>query len=264
MSFFALSQQSAARLRAGVPDIRGFEVRTRADGDRAGRVADVVVDEAGQPHFVDVDLGGLLSTKRVLLPATRVQVDAGERVAWVMGMSRDELKALPAHDGDVRRIAGGTTGGAVVAAAGVADRDAVRLTLAGEELSVGRRAVPAGEVGVRKLVETRRVQQSVPVMREEVTVERRAVTGVDAATAQVEVTEDEVRIPIFSEEVVVEKRVVPREEYIVRKRTVTETRTVEEDLRRERLEVDRSGSAGPAIDDVTAAADVRDGGRPRG
>jgi uncharacterized protein (TIGR02271 family) len=268
MSFFALSQQSAARLRAGVPDIRGFEVRTRADGDRAGRVADVVVDESGQPHFVDVDLGGLLggllSTKRVLLPATRVQVDAGERVAWVMGMSRDELKALPAHDGDVRRIAGGTTGGAAVAAAEVADRDAVRLTLAEEELSVGRRAVPAGEVGVRKLVETRRVQQSVPVMREEVTVERRAVTGVDAATARVEVTEDEVRIPIFSEEVVVEKRVVPREEYIVRKRTVTETRTVEEDLRRERLEVDRSGSAGPAIDDLTAAADVRGGGQPRG
>jgi uncharacterized protein (TIGR02271 family) len=78
-------------------------------------------------------------------------------------------------------------------------------------------------------------------MHEEVTVERRAVDHMDAATAQIEVTDDEIRIPIFSEEVVVEKRVVAREEFIVRKRQVTETRTVEADLRRERLDVDQSG-----------------------
>jgi stress response protein YsnF len=38
----------------------------------------------------------------------------------------------------------------------------------------------------------------------------------------------------------VEKRVVAREEFIVRKRRVTETRTVEADLRAERLDIDQS------------------------
>lgn len=113
----------------------------------------------------------------------------------------------------------------------------VRLTLAEEQLAVGTRAVQAGEVGIRKTVDTERVRRTVPVAREEVTVERRPATGLDAATAQVEVTDDEIRIPIFAEEVVVEKRLVPKEEYVVRKRRVTETRTVEADLRRERLEV---------------------------
>lgn len=262
MPYFALSHQPTAQLRDGVPDIRGFEVRTRSDDARAGKVADVVIDQTGQPHFVDVDLGGLLIAKRVLLPATRVEVDGAARVAWVSGMTKDELKQLPSYDRDPSRIPDATAGvGAGAGAAASAVRgadvrgtnvrgtnvrgttdDAVRLMLAEEALSIGRRQVPAGEVDVRKTVETERVRQTVPVMHEEVTVERRPATGMDAATAQVEVTEDEIRIPIFAEEVVVEKRVVAREEYIVRRRQVTETQTVEADLRRERLEVDRSGN----------------------
>lgn len=229
MSYLALSKQPAARLREGVPDIRGFEVRTQLDDARVGRVADVIVDPEGQPHFVDVDVGGLLQVKHVLVPATRLQVDAAGRLVWLLGMGKDEVKRLPIYDQDPSRLGDAT-----------AD---VRLTLSAEELSIGRRTVQAGEVGLRTTVETERVRRTVPVMREEVTVERRAVEHMDAATAQIEVTEDEIRIPIFAEEVVVEKRVVPRDEFIVRKRQVTETRTVEADLRRERLDVSQSGDA---------------------
>jgi len=241
MSYLALSQQPDARLREGVPDIRGFEVRTRSDDARVGRVADVIVDREGQPHFVDVDVGGLVKAKHVLLPATRLQVDAPGRLAWVLEMKKDEVHRLPAYDQDPSRL--GDAPAAAPPAAVPAGADAVRLTLSAEELSIGRRTVRAGEVGLRTTVETERVHRTVPVMHEEVTVERRAVEHMDAATAQIEVTEDEVRIPIFSEEVVVEKRVVPREEFIVRKRQVTETRTVEADLRRERLDTDRRGDA---------------------
>ena len=114
-----------------------------------------------------------------------------------------------------------------------------RLTLAEEELRVGKRQVAAGEVSLRKTVETRHVEQEVPLMREEVTIERRPITDPNAST-DVEIREDSIRIPIMAEEAVVEKRVVGREEVVLQKQQVTETETVEADLRRERLDVDRT------------------------
>ncbi len=51
-------------------------------------------------------------------------------------------------------------------------------------------------------------------------------------------TEDEIRIPIVEEELVIEKRPVVREVLVIRKRVVTETREVEADLRKERIEVE--------------------------
>src|SRR5215207_7379500 len=52
-----------------------------------------------------------------------------------------------------------------------------RLTVSEEQLNVGKRQVQAGEVGVRKNVETRHVEQEVPLTREEVTVERRPLSA---------------------------------------------------------------------------------------
>ncbi len=52
-----------------------------------------------------------------------------------------------------------------------------------------------------------------------------------------EPAEGEIRIPIVEEELVIEKRPVVREVLVIRKRVVTETRDVEADLRRERVEV---------------------------
>jgi len=109
-----------------------------------------------------------------------------------------------------------------------------RLTLSEEQLAVGKRQVQAGEAAVRKTVETEHVRRSVPVQREEVVVERRPISG-DRAS-DVDIREDEVRIPLMAEEVVVEKRAVPTEEIVIQKRVVTEEREVEADLRRERVD----------------------------
>ena len=125
-----------------------------------------------------------------------------------------------------------------------------RLTLAEEELRIGKRQVQAGEVSLRKTVETEHVRETVPLMREDVTIERVPVTGADASM-NVEITEDEIRIPLMAEEAVVEKRVVGKEEVVLHKEVRTENQTVEADLRKERLDVDRdvdtmrgSGTAG--------------------
>ena len=141
-----------------------------------------------------------------------------------------------------------------------------RLTLAEEELRIGKRQVQAGEVGLRKTVETEHVRESVPLMREEVTIERVPVTGADASM-NVEITEDEIRIPLMAEEAVVEKRVVGKEEVVVHKEVRTENQTVEADLRKERLDVDRdvdtmrgSSSTGSAGTTGTTGTSGKTGG----
>jgi uncharacterized protein (TIGR02271 family) len=114
-----------------------------------------------------------------------------------------------------------------------------RMTVSEEQLAVGRREHKAGEVELHKEVETRHVRENVPTRHEEVTVERRPVTG--GMDAQARIGEDEVRIPVHEEELVVDKRVVPKEEIVVKKREVVENETVEADLRRERADVRREG-----------------------
>ena len=112
-------------------------------------------------------------------------------------------------------------------------RDA-RLTLSREELAVGTQRVESGEATLRKTVETEHVRQSVPVQHEEVRVERRPLDA--SSGADVRIGEEEISVPLSREEVVVEKRAVPVEEIVVHKDVVTENREVEADLRRERLD----------------------------
>jgi uncharacterized protein (TIGR02271 family) len=143
-------------------------------------------------------------------------------------------------------------------------REEQRLTLSEEELQVGKRQVPAGEVELRKTVETKHVEERVPLTREEVTVERRPISGASARDA--EIGEDEIRVPLMAEEPVVEKRVVAKEEVIVNKRAVQDEKTVEADLRRERVDYDESelnaAARGDAGRDVTR--DAKSGARNLG
>ena len=113
--------------------------------------------------------------------------------------------------------------------------DELRVQRTEEELRAGTREREAGEVGVRKTVRTDRERMEVPTRREEVSVERVPVEG-EATDA--EIGEDEVSVPITEEEVVVEKRPVAKEEVRIRKDVVEDTEVVEEDVRREEVDID--------------------------
>ncbi len=117
----------------------------------------------------------------------------------------------------------------------------LHLTRSEEELVIGKRQVKAGEVGLKKTVETEHVTKSVPLMHEEIEVERHAVSDSDANRDDIEIGEQDIRIPLSAEEAVVEKRVVGKEEIVVKKRAVQETKEVEADLRRERIDIDKQG-----------------------
>jgi uncharacterized protein (TIGR02271 family) len=116
------------------------------------------------------------------------------------------------------------------------DEDELRVQRTEEELRAGTREREAGALNVRKRVRTDREQVEVPTRHEEVTVERVPVSEGTATEAQI--GEDEVSIPVTEEEVVVEKRPVAKEEVRIRKDVVEDTEVVEEDVRREEIDVD--------------------------
>ena len=118
------------------------------------------------------------------------------------------------------------------------------MTRSEEELAVGTRQREAGRARLRKYVVTEQVQQTVPVQREEVRVEREPITdaNVDQATSGPALSEEEHEVVLHAEEPVAEKRVVPKERVRLDKEVEMEERTVSEDVARE--EIDVEGDAG--------------------
>ena len=113
--------------------------------------------------------------------------------------------------------------------------DDLRVQRTEEELAAGTREREAGEVRVRKNVRTDREQVEVPTRHEEVSVERVPVEG---EASEAEIGEDEVSVPVTEEEVVVSKRPVVKEEVRIRKDVVEDTEVVEEEVRREEIDID--------------------------
>ena len=112
-----------------------------------------------------------------------------------------------------------------------------------EEVRVGTAARERGRVRLRKYVVTEHVQQTVPVRREEVRVEREPVTeaNVEPATEGPPISEDEHEVTLYEEEPVVEKRTVPKERVRLEKDTVVEEDHVSEEVRKEQIEAEGEG-----------------------
>jgi uncharacterized protein (TIGR02271 family) len=124
----------------------------------------------------------------------------------------------------------------------LADEDELRVQRTEEDLVAGTREREAGALNVRKRVRTDRERLEVPTRHEEVTVERVPIS--EGTTSEAQIGEDEVSIPVTEEEVVVEKRPVAKEEIRVRKDVVEDSEVVEEDVRREEIDVDDQTTRG--------------------
>jgi uncharacterized protein (TIGR02271 family) len=114
-----------------------------------------------------------------------------------------------------------------------------RIQLISEVLRVRKDRAQRGEVRLRKEVVTETQNVQVPVIREELVVERTPVEGREAAG---EIgAEREIRVPLSEERVAVEKKPVVKEDVRVGKRAVEETRNVSDQTRREELRVEKEG-----------------------
>ena len=118
----------------------------------------------------------------------------------------------------------------------------LRIPVAEEEITAEKRTRQAGEVKIRKEVKTEHRQISVPVMKEEVHVER-VPAGADARPGDATFQAGTFTVPVHEEEVEIRKRPVIREEVRVSKRQHQEERRADATVRKEVVQVDR-GEAG--------------------
>jgi uncharacterized protein (TIGR02271 family) len=227
----------------------GYEVYG-SSGEKIGKVDDLFVDENDNPEYIGVKMG-FLGMSSTLIPMEICTVDeAGQRIN--VATDKETAKNGPTFDDDreitpdfenevysyygLQRASTTEEPGAYEAYQGeTADEDELRVQRTEEELRTGTREREAGEVSVRKRVRTDREQIEVPTRREEVTVDRVPVEG---EASEAEIGDEEIRVPVTEEEAVVEKRPVAKEEVRIRKDVVEDTEVVEEDVRREEVDID--------------------------
>ena len=115
------------------------------------------------------------------------------------------------------------------------------MTVSEEQLVVDKTPVPRERVRVRKQVVEEQVTVTVTLRREELRVEREPIA--DPAAVELEpgadIGEAEMSFFLLAEEPVIGKRVVPVEQVHIRKEIVDDERPVTEQVRRERVEVER-------------------------
>jgi uncharacterized protein (TIGR02271 family) len=250
---------------------RGQDLVDR-DGEKIGTVEEIYLDaETNEPEWALVHTG-LFGTKRTFVPLREASerdgmlsvpfekstVKDAPKVEANGQLSQSEESELYRHYGmeysELRSDTGlgETTGTAVdrdVDAPGTVGRDVSgpttddAMTRSEEELRVGTTQREAGRARLRKYVVTEQVQQTVPVKREEIRVEREPITdaNVGQATSGPEISEEEHEVVLHAEEPVAEKRVVPKERVRLDKETYVEDQTVSDEVRREEIDVDDAG-----------------------
>jgi len=126
-----------------------------------------------------------------------------------------------------------------------------------EQLHAHKQPVKTGEVRVHKEVVTEKQNFEVPVNREEVVIERRAVPGGKVKGGTVRAGE-EIRIPVGEEQVHLEKETAVTSEVNIGKRTVPGTEKVSGTVRKEQVKVDTEGNP-----NVRGDANTRDANKRR-
>jgi uncharacterized protein (TIGR02271 family) len=120
------------------------------------------------------------------------------------------------------------------------DSEETTIPLTEEKLDVAKR-VEESQTTITKEPVTETKTMEVPVVHEEVSIERRTPTGHQTYTDQKPITsKEDIEIPLKREEVEVSKTPYVKEEVVVKKKPVTETREVTEEVTSEKVNVSDS------------------------
>jgi uncharacterized protein (TIGR02271 family) len=236
-------------------DWQGRTLKDR-NGDKIGTIDALYLDQqTDKPEWALVNTG-LFGTKSSFVPLAGA---APRDEDVVVGVEAQQVKDAPKmapdeelseqQEAELFRHYGidYTTEGSVTAtdeAHGAVGHDTSgpttdnAMTRSEEELRVGTVKHERGRARLRKYVVTEQVQQTVPVQREEVRIEREPITegNVDQAVSGPEISEEEHEVVLHEEQPVVEKRAVPKERVRLDKETVVDEAQVSEELRKEQIE----------------------------
>jgi uncharacterized protein (TIGR02271 family) len=232
------------------------------DGEKIGSVKEIYEDErTGKPEWALVTTG-LFGSRSHFVPLAGAE-PSGEQVR--VRVSKDQVKGAPsisegelseqeerqlfeyygvpyADEGSVtaegapRGEAGNASAGHDTSGPNTDDA----MTRSEEELRIGKAQQETGRARLRKYVVTEQVQTTVPVQREEVRVEREAITDVNRGQALdgPEISEEVHEVVLHEEVPVVDKQAVPKERVSLKTDTLTGEREVSEEVRKERIETE--------------------------
>jgi uncharacterized protein (TIGR02271 family) len=244
-------------------DWRGRDI-IDADGDKVGTLEELFRDEDTQEPEWAVVRTGMFGTKLsfvpiqdaeptgedVRVPFSKAQIKDAPRIDDSDGqLSQEEEAQLYEHYGmsySENRSDSGLPAGNGAPNGGQVGRDTSgpttdeAMTRSEEELRVGTAERERGRARLRKYVVTEQVEQTIPVKREKVRLEREPITdgNVDRALDGPEISEEEHEVVLHEEEPVVEKRTVPKERVRMDKQSVTDEAQVSEEVRKEQIEAD--------------------------
>jgi uncharacterized protein (TIGR02271 family) len=136
----------------------------------------------------------------------------------------------------------------------------VTIPLYEENVAVGKREVDAGTVTIRKVVKTETVNQPVELRRETISIDRQPASGAAPADQSKAFTEQQFTIQLKNEEPVVEKRVVQTGQVVASKKATTEQQTVQREIRKEDVAVDKGTAQGGATSPGGEAQGAASGG----
>jgi len=248
-----------------------------SDGTKVGTVTSAMVDPTGgRIRYLVVDTGGWFFSKEVLVPVGMARIE--DDGVYFDSLTKDQVKSmreyrvgddiadedmgreavmLTGRDDHSRYVAPQTVESVLTAGPAVTetsrfnyrDDDAddklfkapQRLQLLEERLNVTKTRERVGEVEVGKRVETHTEKVNVPLEREEVVIERHAVSGGQAVAGAVLGGNETIKVELEAERANVTKQAFVVEEVEIGKRVQTETQVVTETIGKEVLEVERNG-----------------------
>ncbi|MCW2620468.1 MAG: hypothetical protein JWL64_70 [Frankiales bacterium] len=258
--------------------------------DKIGSVGQVYVnDQSGIPDWVTVNTGLFGTTEnfvplegsrvegdRLVLPFGKDVVKDAPKVADASHLDPDEQEELYAHysryfgtgrtgyttggtvdaDADFARTDDTVSGGTDLGGRGTVGHDTSgpttdeAMTRSEEHLNVGTQRVEAGRARLRKYVVTEQQSVTVPVTREEVTIEREPITEANRgdALSGPAISEEEHEVVLHAERPVVETEAVPVERVRLGTETVTDQQQVTGEVRKEQIEVDDDSTSRTARD----------------
>jgi len=212
-------------------ELRGAPVYD-ASGGQIGKVEEVYADADSQrPEWIGLGTG-FFGTKRVLVPVEGAKAQ-GDGLA--VPYEKDHVKGSPDIDDDhidpeTERELYAYYG--VGAPSGDSDQAVTRHE---EELAVGKQQVERGRVRLHKWVETEPVAMDVELQQETARVTREPV---DQPVADAELGDEAVEVPLRGERPVVQKQTVAKERVGVETDVRTDHQTVEDEVRKERVDVE--------------------------
>jgi len=155
-----------------------------AGTEKVGTVRDALVNPTtGQLQYLIVDVGGWFSTKHVLVPIGQARFT--QDGAYFDRLTKDQVRDLSEYDEGQEYAAERQQADERVLRAADTDQETYRreafqtpdtLRLLEERLTINKERFVAGNVSVSKRVETHQENVSVALQREEILIERHAVT----------------------------------------------------------------------------------------